>query len=184
MRLTVILAAFLLCHGLAAAGPCKVPAFEEFVPGKQDSPADGLQVQMRSVAQLSVPSGFSRVSALPSGIAFGQHPRGIAGLIDFETQAFVSIHKKGAKPAQFFLSIFRGLDATGCEYLRAHDLESEDYRLHATVAGGAELFAFGKGDRHKFHLIRLAKPDFVLTGLFQKISRAEFETILSTLAVK
>ena len=136
MRLTVIRAVFLLCHGLAAAGPCKVPVFEEFVPSMQELPADALQVHMHSVAQLSVPSGFSKVSALPSGIAFGRHPRGISGLIDFETQSFVSIHKKGAKPAPFFLSIFRGLDATGCEYLRAHDLESEDYRLHATVAGG------------------------------------------------
>lgn len=57
------------------------------------------------------------------------------------------------------------------------------HRLHAALAGGAELFAYGKADTHRFHVIRADRPEHVLSGMFKNISRAEFEIILSTIVI-
>ena len=185
MRLTPILAACLLCPALAVAGPCKVPAYEDFAAGKHPPVADALRVVMQPIAQLSVPSGFGKINVLPHGsVGFGQHPKDVTAVLLFETKGSVSSYQKGAMPAPFFLSVFRGLDAAGCRRLHTYDLAAEDYRLHAQLAQGTELFAHGKGEDHQFYVIRADKPHLVLTGLFKNISRAEFESILSTLVLE
>jgi hypothetical protein len=181
----LFIAVLTLSPAFAFAGGCKAPAFDEFTVSSAAVPIANLRVTMQPVAELRIPSGFSKVGALPSGsIGFGQHPRDISAVLGFETRESVSVHKKGAKPGAFMLSVFKGLDAVACRYLRGFQLESEDYRLHAHLGPGAEFFAFGKGDRHQFYLIRSDRPDFVLSGLFKKIDRAEFESILSTLVVE
>jgi hypothetical protein len=68
--------------------------------------------------------------------------------------------------------------------LHGYQLELQDYRLHAVFSGTGELFAFGKEDRHQFYLIRIDKPDVVLSGMFRNIDRIEFESILSTIVIK
>lgn len=169
------------------AAACKVPAFEDFAAKKArgGSMPDSVLVEMQPVAELRIPSGFTKVGALPDGsVGFGRHPKNISALLSFETKESVSIHKRGVKPAPFMLSIFKGLDSIGCRYLQGFQLESEDYRLHATLEHGAELFAYGKDDQHQFYLIRPDKPDVVLNGMFRKISRTEFESILSTIVIK
>lgn len=187
MYRTLVFAALLFLPAVSSAGNCNVPAFETFsvsnAPGSSENLP--LQVDMHPVAKLRMPSGFSRIAVLSyGGIVFGPHPEGVSAVLLFETKASVSIHKKGVKPAQFWLSMFKGLNSDGCRYLQVSQLESEDYRLHAKLEKGAELFAYGKGARHKFYLIRPDRPDFVLTGLFKNISRIEFESILSTLTLE
>lgn len=182
----ILLAMVLFSPGILLADSCRVPVFDEFVrpsmAGKLETPS--LQVEMQPVAYLNIPAGFSRIAALPSGsIGFGQRAKGISAILGFETESSISIHKNGVKPGPFLFSIFKGLDSDGCRYLQGYQLESEDYRLHANLGGVAELFAYGKGKRHQFYLIRHDKPDFVLTGLFKNISRAEFESILASLSV-
>lgn len=182
----ILLAMVLFSPGILLADSCRVPVFDEFVrpsmAGKLETPS--LQVEMQPVAYQNIPAGFSRIAALPSGsIGFGQHAKGISAILGFETESSISIHKNGVKPGPFLFSIFKGLDSDGCRYLQGYQLESEDYRLHANLGGVAELFAYGKGKRHQFYLIRHDKPDFVLTGLFKNISRAEFESILASLSV-
>lgn len=186
MRHKSILLAFLLLPGIAVAAVCSVPQFDNFnTRASGGSVAESLLVEMQPVATLRIPSGFSKIGVLPNGsLGLGQHPKNISALLGFETKESVSIHKKGAKPAAFMLSIFKGLNAVGCRYLQDYQLETQDYRLHANFGGGAELFAYGKGDRHQFYLIRADKPDFVLSGLFKNIDRIEFEAILSTLLIK
>lgn len=184
MHWTPAFAALFFWPVVAMAAACPVPAFEAFAPNDAviDPTAPTLRVDMQPVASLKIPSGFSRVGALPVGsIGFSEHPQGFSVVLGFETRASVSIHKKGAKPAAFMASIFKGLDVVGCRYLRGYQLDAEDYRLHASLAGGIDLYAFGKGERHQFYLIRPDQPDFVLTGLFRRMSRAEFQSILSTI---
>jgi len=186
MYRTLVLAAFLFLPTLSNAQTCDVPAFEAFaVPdasGSSEKPA--LQIDMHPVAQLRIPTGFSRIGALPGGsVGFGQHPAGMSVLLGFETRESISIHQQGVAPAEFLLAIFKGLNPDGCRYLAHYQLESQDYRLHARLEKGTELFAYGKGARHQFYLIRPDTPDFVLTGLFRNMSRGEFEAILTTLAI-
>jgi hypothetical protein len=169
------------------AGTCDVPAFDDLILSKvQNNPESlPLKIDMQPIAQLRIPAGFSKVGTLPGGsIGFGEHPEGISILLGFETEISISIHKKGIAPAFFLLSIFKGLDSDGCYYLKSYHLESEDYRLHATLEKGAELFAYGKGNRHQFYLIRPDRPDFVLKGLLKNISRTDFKSILSTLVIE
>jgi hypothetical protein len=152
------------------AETCDVPVFDNFILSKAKNNQENLplKIDMQPIAQLRIPAGFSKVGTLPGGsIGFEQHPLGISILLGFETEASVSIHKKGMVPAFFLLSIFKGPDSDGCHYLKSYHLESEDYRLHATLEKGAELFAYGKGNRHQFYLIRPDRPDFVLTGLLK-----------------
>lgn len=187
MYRTLVFAALLFLPAVSSAGYCNVPAFEAFAVSNAPGGSENLplQVDMHPVARLRIPSGFSKIAVLPEGgIGFGQHPEGVSALLLFETKASVSIHKKGVKPAQFWLSIFKGLNADGCRYLQSSQLESEDYRLHAKLEKGAELFVYGKGAQHHFYLIRPDTPDFVLSGLFKNISRIEFESILSTFTVE
>jgi hypothetical protein len=180
----LLVAGLILSPGFAFAGGCRAPSFDDFTASTAAVPTENLRVTMQPVAELRIPTGFSKVGALPSGsIGFGQHPRDISAVLGFETQETVSIHKKGAKPGAFMRSVFKGLDAVGCRTLRGFQLESEDYRLHAHLGKSAELFAFGKAGRHQFYLIRSDRPDFVLSGVFKNIDRAEFESILSTLVV-
>jgi hypothetical protein len=187
MNRTLFFAVFLIFPMVSFAGNCKPPRFEELGLSSEASSLEKLplQIDMQPVAELRIPTGFSKIGALPNGsIGFSQHPNGLSAILGFETKASISIHKKAAKPAPFLLSIFKGLDLDGCRYLQGYHLESEDYRVHARLDKGAELFAYGKGNRHYFYLIRPEKPDFVLTGLFKNFSRIEFETILSTLTIK
>lgn len=186
MRLALPFAALFGLPAVALAGTCAVPAFEEFVSDDAmfDPAVPALQVDMQPVASLRIPAGFSRVGALPAGsIGFSGHSQEISIVLSYETRASVAIHKKGARPATFMRSVFKGLDAVGCRYLQGYQLEAEDYRLYARLAGGADLYAFGKGPRHQFYLIRPDRPDFVLTGLFRKMSRSEFQSILSTIVI-
>lgn len=187
MYQTLVFAALLFLPTVSSAGNCNVPVFEPFAVSNAPGSSENLplQIDMQPVAKLRIPSGFSKIVALPEGgIGFGQHPKGVSALLVFETKASISIHKKGVKPAQFLLSMFKGLNSDGCRYLQSSQLESEDYRLQAKLEKGAELFAYGKGARHQFYLIRPDRPDFVLTGLFKNISRIEFESILSTLTLE
>lgn len=187
MYRTLVFAAFLFLPTVSSAGKCNVPAFEKFTLSNAPGSSENLplQIDMQPVAQLRIPTGFSKIGALPSGsFGFGQHPEGVSVLLGFETNASISIHRKGVKPAQFLLSIFKGLNSEGCHYLKSYQLESQDYRLQAKLQKGAELFAYGKEERHQFYLIRSDRPDFVLTGLFKNISRTEFESILSTLTIE
>lgn len=186
MYRTLAFAVFLFLPAVSPAGNCIVPAFGNFAPSNVPGHSGNLplQVDMQPVAQLRIPAGFSKVGALPGGsIGFARHPDGVSVLLGFETTASVSIHSKGASPAAFLLSIFKGLDSNGCDYLQGYRLESQDYRLHAEFDKGAQLFAYGKGDRHQFYLIRPDKPEFVLTGLFKGVGRFEFESILSTIDI-
>jgi len=170
---------------MAFAAACDVPHFESFQPTSvpQTNPdLVAVEFAMQPVATLRIPSGFVKWGAFPYGsVGFGEHPHGIVGVLGYETRESVSVHKEGATPADFMLSIFRGLDETGCEYMKGQGLPDEDYRLHATLDGGAELFAYGKVSTHHFYVIRPDKPDYVLNGLFKNISRADFEVILSTI---
>ena len=187
MYRTLVFAALLFLPTFSSAGKCNVPVFETFAVSNAPGSSENLplQIDMQPVAKLRIPSGFSKIGVLPEGsIGFGQHPEGVSAVLLLETKASISIHKKGVKPAQFMLSIFKGLNSYGCRYLQGFQLESEDYRLHAKLGKGAELFAYGKGATHKFYLIRPDRPDFVLTGLFKNISRIEFESILSTLTLE
>lgn len=187
MYRALIFAAFLLLPSFSSAGDCNVPVFKGVVLSNVQGGSENLslQIEMQPVARLRIPTGFSKVGVLPSGsIGFGQYSDGASILLGFETKASISIHRKGMNPARFLLSIFKGLDSDGCRYLQSYQLESQDYRLHANLTKGAELFAYGKGNRHQFYLIRPDRPDFVLTGLFKNISRTEFESILSTLIVE
>lgn len=171
---------------VALAGTCAAPAFEEFIPDQamSDPAGPSLQVDMQPVGSLKIPAGFTRIGALPAGsIGFSGHPQEISVVLSFETRESVSRHKKGGSPATFMRSIFKGLDAVGCRYLQGYQLDSEDYRVHTRLAGGADLYAFGKGERHQFYLIRPDRPNFVLTGLFRKMGRSEFQAILSTIAI-
>lgn len=187
MELKLLLSTLLLLPSIAAASACHPPQFEDFAADKvkHDSKPYTLLVEMQPVAELRIPSEFSKVGVLPNGsVGFGQHPNSINAVFGFETKESLSVHMRGTKPALFMLSVFKGLDSVGCRYLQGYQLESEDYRLHANLEHGAELFAYGKGDRHQFYLIRPDQPDYVLSGMFRKIDRAEFESILSTLVIK
>lgn len=184
---TLALVAFLCLPTVSSAGNCNVPAFEKFVLSNvpESSERLPLKVDMQPVAQLRIPTGFYKIGILPGGsIGFGQHPEGMSALLRFETEASISIYKKGVKPALFLLSVFKGLNPDGCRYLQSYQLESQDYRLHAKLDKGAEIFAYGNGNRHQFYLIRPDKPGLVLTGLFKSIGRLEFESILATLTIE
>lgn len=186
MHRVLAFVAFLFSPAVSPAGSCIVPVFENFAPSNVAGRSANLslQIDMQPVAQLRLPSGFSKIGALPGGsIGFGQHPDGVSVLLGFEKRASVSTHAKGVDTALFFLSIFKGFDSNGCEYLQSYQLESQDYRLHAEFDKGAEIFAYGKGSRHQFYLIRPDKPDFVLRGLFKGVDRTEFESILSSVAI-
>ncbi len=169
----------------ALASTCNVPAFETFIPKVTSRPgaeAPYIELGMEPVARLRIPGGFTRWGTLPYGsVVFGAHPKGISGGIAYETRATLAVHLNTISPAKFMASVFKGLDGTGCRYLAGQQLEDQDYRLHTQYANGAELFAFGKSGKHHFYLIRSDKPDYVLNGLFKGISRAEFESILSTI---
>lgn len=186
MRHKSAFVAFLLAPSIALAATCSVPEFETFAAvANSASEPESVLVEMQPVATLRVPSGFAKIGILPNGsLGLGQHPKNISAVLGFETKESVAVHKKGAKPAPFMLSIFKGLNTVGCRYLQGYQLEAQDYRLHGNLGGNAELFAYGKGDRHQFYLIRTDKPDFVLSGLFRNIDRAGFEAILSTLIIK
>lgn len=171
----------------AASDSCEVPKFEEFATNGAivSAVSDYLLVEMQPVAVLRVPSGFSKIGAMPNGsIGFGGHPKGISAVLGYETTESIAVYQKGIQPASFLLSIFKGKNAVGCQYLQGYQLELQDYRLHATFASGAEIFAYGKDDRHQFYLVRTDKPGVVLSGMFRSIGRADFESILSTIIVK
>lgn len=186
MRIKSLLATALLLPALAFGADCQVPAYEAFAPHQGGTAATpeltAVEVQMQPVASLKVPAGFARMGSMPYGsMAFGGHPRGISAVLTFESAQTLSVHQKDVTPAAFMLSIFRGLTETGCRYLDAQRLAAEDYRLHASLGQGIELFAYGKADVHQFYLIREDKPELVLNGLFKRITRAEFEAILASL---
>ena len=186
MYRATVFAVFLFWHAVSSAVSCNVPVFDRFVLSNVAGNSDNLplQIDMQPVAQLRMPTGFLKIGVLPSGsIGLGEHQNGVSALFGFETNSSVSVHKEGVTPAKFILSVFKGLDSDGCRYLESYQLESQDYRLHANLGKGAELFAFGKGGRHQFYLIRPDKPDFVLTGLLKNVSRMEFESILSTINI-
>lgn len=167
------------------AGPCTPPPFPEFAPAAGSTVQNTfvpVVLSMQPVASLRIPAGFSTLGAQPHGtVVFGKHPDGISGGIAYETTETVSPHRKGVTPAEFFQSIFHGIDKPGCDYLAALQLEHQDYRLHMTIRDTGEVFAYGKGDQHHFYIIRQDQPDFVLNGLFRGIDRSAFETILSTI---
>ena len=185
-RVTLLLAALIWPH-MATAAVCNVPRFEPFdAAAVMHTRPDLVAVRfaMLPVATLRIPAGFAKLGAFPHGsFGFGEHPDDIVGVLGYETRQSVSAYKEGASPADFMLSIFRGLDEAGCEYMRGQGLADEDYRLHAVLEGGAELFAHGKAGTHGFYVIRADEPDYVLSGLFENISRAEFEMILSTIEI-
>ncbi|MDX9975919.1 hypothetical protein ACNKW1_06535 [Thauera sp. WH-2] len=187
MRRTLYVTALtsLLWPFAVAQAKCEVPPYEEFEPRpvlRRDSGLTAVELSLPPVATVRIPAGFFKWGIQPDGsVAFGKHPNGISGGIGYETRETVSVHKEGLSPADFVLSIFHGLDETGCAYLEGFGLREEDYRLHASLGSAAELFAFGKGDRHHFYLVRRDRPDFVLNALFRGIDRSEFEAILSTL---
>jgi hypothetical protein len=140
---------------------------------------------MQPVASLRIPAGFLKLGAQPHGtVVFGDHPDGVSGGIAYETTETVAPHSAGVTPAEFFRSIFHGLDTLGCAYLAGLQLDQQDYRLHMTVGDAGEVFAYGKGDRHHFYVIRQDQPDFVLNGLFRGIDRSAFEAILSTIELQ
>lgn len=178
----------LLAPSKATASACEPPHFEPFQPAavQQTNPElIATAFAMQPVATLRIPLGFSDWGVFPYGsVVFGNHPKGIAGVLGFESRESVSHHKAGATPADFMTSIFRGLDETGCEYMKGQGLPSEDYRLHAALGRGADLFAYGTGSTHHFYVIRADRPDYVLRGMFKNISRAEFEIILSSIQIR
>lgn len=189
MRINSLLAIVLLLPAIAFGGNCQIPAYETFTPETTSAAASpelrAIEVQMQPVASLRMPAGFSSLGSMPYGsMTFGGHPKGVTAVLTFESEQTLSVHLKDVTPAAFMLSLFKGMDETGCRYREAQQLAAEDYRLHATLAKGIELFAYGKADVHQFYLIRKDKPGLVLNGLFKRISRAEFEAILSTLKVK
>lgn len=188
MHIRAVLAAIFLIPSLAYASTCEVPEFESFE--QHEVVADGpywaaVEVKMQPVATLSIPTGFSKMGAMPYGsVIFGGHPEGISVVLTFETAQTLSIHSQDVVPALFMRSIFRGLDEVGCSYMEGQDLAGEDYRLHALLGEHAELFAYGTGTTHQFYVIRGDRPDAVLNGLFKNITRQQFEVILSTIDVK
>lgn len=169
----------------AFASACDVPKFDNFAPGsfretRPDMTAS--ELGMQPIANFRIPTGFLKWGTSPyGGVIFGEHAKGIKGGIMFETKESVSVHKKDVSPAEFILSIFKGLDEIGCKYLAGQKLEDQEYRLHALYPNGAELFAYGKLSEHHFYLIRRDKPEYVLHGLLKGINQSEFESILSTI---
>ena len=185
-RFIVLTFAFFPCFSTASSF-CEAPKFEELVRAGTSVTPDpgGLAITMQPIAEVRIPSDFSKIGSLPNGsIGFGGHPKGISAVLGYETSESLSVNKKGGQPASFFLSVFKAKDAIGCQYLHGYQLELQDYRLHAVFSGTGELFAFGKEDRHQFYLIRIDKPDVVLSGMFRNIDRIEFESILSTIVIK
>lgn len=184
----IALIAIGLWPAASVAALCDAPHFETFRPASvQNNRPDLVAVEYAAqpVATLRIPSGFSKWGAFPYGsVGFGGHPKRIVGVLGYESRESVSVHKEGATPADFVRSIFRGLDETGCDYMKRQGLAHEDYRLHANLALGAEMFAYGSGMTHHFYVISADQPDYVLNGMFKNISRAEFEVILSTIEVK
>lgn len=188
MNVNACLASILFSPALALAAACEVPDFEAFAPrdtGRPTTESVSVEISMQPIAVLKIPDGFSKWGASPDGsIVFGDHPKGMTGGIGYETEQTVSVHKRGVAPANFFLSIFRGLDETGCQYMKGQRLADQDFRLYAKLEKGGELFAYGTGTRHHFYVIRHDSPAYVLSGLFKNISRAEFESILSTIRIQ
>lgn len=186
MYLRNLLATILLLPTLGLAAACKVPPFDTFVAQKiTNNDLASVEVEMQPVATLLMPSGFSKLGSFPYGsIVFGGHPKGISAVLTYETEQTVAVHKKGVTPALFLLSIFKGLNKTGCKYMAGQGLADEDYRLYAKLDKGVELFAYGKSHTHQFYVINPSKPHVVLNGLFKNISRSEFEIVLSTIVVK
>lgn len=187
-RLHLSALAFLLSPMIALAAACDAPRFTAFVPGPfAQAPQDlvAVELAMQPVATLRLPAGFAKWGSQPHGaVVFGNHSKGINDGIAYETVETVAPHRQGTSPAEFFRAIFLGLDKAGCGYLTAWELQAQDYRLHASLGNGADLFAYGKDKRHHFYIIRQDQPDFVLNGLIKGINRAEFETILSTLQLQ
>lgn len=176
----------LFCNVSAA---CKAPQFETFaqqqISADNNAHLTSIEVEMQPVATLRMPSGFTKLGSLPYGsVIFGGHPKGISAVLTYETEQTIAVHEKGVTPAFFMLSLFKGLNKTGCRYMEGQRLADEDYRLYAKFDKGAELFAYGKSSTHHFYLIHPNKPNLVLNGLFKNISRPEFEMILSTIVVK
>lgn len=187
MRLAALL--FPLFQPFAVlASACDVPKFETFAPAriKQHDPSlVAVEYMMQPVASLRIPAGFSKMGSASYGtVVLGDHPKGIVAVLGYETREIVSVHKKDTSPAEFMLSIFRGADATGCAYLMGQDLANEDYRLHATLGNGIDLFAYGTAASHHFYVIRKDKPDYVINGQFKNISRSDFEAILATINIQ
>lgn len=177
-----------VCPVVAAAAACEPPQFEPFRPEAVGQTAPDLVAvafAMQPVATLRIPSGFSKLGAFPYGsVGFGDHPKGIVGVLGYETRQSVAIHKKDTAPADFVRAIFQGLDEIGCAYMKSQGLPSEEYRLHARLDHGGELFAYGTARTHHFYVIRDDQPDYVVNGMFKNISRAEFEIILSTIEIQ
>jgi len=182
-----LFAVLLLLPSLAGA-VCDAPPFEPFTQKTANGDASALtavEIQMQPVATLRIPEGFAKLGAMPHGsFIFSGHPQGFSGVLSFETKETIAAHRKGVTPAYFMRSIFRGLDKTGCRYMQAQQLANEDYRLHATLDQGAELFAYGKASTHHFYVIHPKQPNFVLGGLFKNMSQADVELILSTITIK
>lgn len=183
-KICALVIALSIIPPVASAQQCQVPPFEPFQPRSAETPflKTSIEVDLRPVIKLALPTGFTKFSATPDGgLGLGKHPRDIKAMLVFENEETLSIHSKGAKPASFFLSVFGGLDPMGCQYLEPMKLEQQDYRIHASLAQGAELFAYGKGKDHHFYVIRADQPDRVLIGLIRNVTRTEFESVLSTI---
>ncbi|KAA3651796.1 MAG: hypothetical protein DWQ11_13420 [Proteobacteria bacterium] len=173
---------------MATAETCEVPRFTEFVPGAMGQAQNerfSVELAMQPVAIFRIPAGFSKWGSQPHGsVVFGNHSGGVSGGIAYETMETVAPHRAGASPADFYRAIFHGLDKMGCDYLAGLQLAQQDYRLHASFGSAAEVFAYGKGDRHHFYVIRADQPNYVLNGLIRGIDRAAFETILSAVQIQ
>lgn len=187
VRSILLLLFFLQSFGVSAA-VCEVPKFETFDPASTPRNRPDLvavEYVMQPIASFRIPSGFSKQGSFPYGsVALGKHPDGIVAVLGYETKETLAAYQEKLSPADFMLSIFRGSSTDGCKYLKGQNLAGENYRLHAELDSGVDLFAYGKVGSHRFYLVRKDKPQHVITGQFKNISRAEFETILSTIKIQ
>lgn len=190
----LLLAALFSLSGAVLAAPCALPQLEALDLKAHKAPVSStlLEVDMRPVAILHLPAAFSRIRALPGGGVGLIGRDGGSIFLGFETRISRSMDRKSLTPARLMRSLFEGADPDACQFREDYHLDDQDYRLkvnlgskiRADLGQGAVLFAYGKGHRHQFHLIREDKPDFVLTGLFENMTRSEFEAVISAISIE
>lgn len=180
----------LLSAGLTHAA-CPVPTFEEFKP-RPTVPVTAsakqrphVEINMQPFAGIDIPGGFTRVGTFEhGGMIFSGNAESVSVALGYENGQTMALYAGDAQPAPFMLATFKGQGDKACRYLQGFNLEREEYRLHARVAPDGELYAFGKGNRHQFYLIRGGQPERVLSGTVRNVSRTEFESMLATLKIK
>ncbi len=104
-RFIVLTFAFFPCFSTASSF-CEAPKFEELVRAGTSVTPDpgGLAITMQPIAEVRIPSDFSKIGSLPNGsIGFGGHPKGISAVLGYETSESLSVpHRGGSQPRSFF----------------------------------------------------------------------------------